>query len=258
MNTLRRARPFLVTMAPLCGLVVWNEYAKAQKRKPPPDVRFQVGSPDDLTADGLRSGDMLFFRRRLSSLQPLAVALTAATRQLTGARFDGVGVVITDRLGVPWILELTYGGLRYRRYDERVLWSKSREILLVRLAFECDEQHRRALERYATMSTGRYVKENVGNWTLGQMQVELQGLVKFVCCRKLGKDPDAFMEDAVFSPAANLALVCLDRLGALDVRAMRAAGVNPRHFTVTDLAEQRVPLREGVAYGTRYVVRDSD
>ena len=55
-----------------------------------------------------------------------------------------------------------------------------------------------------------------------------------------------------------MALLCLDRLGALDTKGLREAGIDPRNFTVADLAERRVPLREGAQFDEGLAVRYVD
>lgn len=39
-------------------------------------------------------------------------------------RFDHAGVVVADRFGTPHVAEVTYTGIKLRRFDERILRSK--------------------------------------------------------------------------------------------------------------------------------------
>lgn len=57
-------------------------------------------------------------------VQPFASALSVAKRQVVGTRFDHAAVIVNDRFGIPHVAELTYTGVKLRRYDERMIRSR--------------------------------------------------------------------------------------------------------------------------------------
>lgn len=56
--------------------------------------------------------------------QPFGAALSEAKKNVFGTRFDHAAVVIADRFGTPHVAEVTYRGIKLRRFDERILYSK--------------------------------------------------------------------------------------------------------------------------------------
>ena len=56
----------IVTSVAAAG--AWSLYVTAERKKPPNSTSF-VGSTDDMLAERLKTGDLLFFRRNLAMTQ---------------------------------------------------------------------------------------------------------------------------------------------------------------------------------------------
>lgn len=50
--------------------------------------------------------------------------MSALKKNVFDTRFDHAGVVVADRFGTPHVAEVTYTGIKLRRFDERILRSK--------------------------------------------------------------------------------------------------------------------------------------
>eukprot|EP00953_Heterococcus_sp_UTEX-ZZ885_P015353 8648-Heterococcus_DN1.PRE.1 len=151
---------YKITMAILGPVVVgagaagaWSAYVTHERKKPPATTDFIVGSTDDMLADKLKTGDLLLFRRNWAMLQPPAALVALLTRKVFSTRYDHIGMVVKDRFGVAHVCEGTMLGVRLRRFDERVSWSKSEEIIALPLEHKPSEEARQKAERYARSLT---------------------------------------------------------------------------------------------------------
>ncbi|CAM9781084.1 unnamed protein product [Ectocarpus sp. 4 AP-2014] len=134
---MRRAKRAAIFASPFVAVGLWAGYVLKERRKAPAEVRFSIGSADDVLTEQLKTGDVLLFSRRwtqmlarrkeLSSeacLSPAGAALSVMKRSVFDSRFDHAGVVVADRFGTPHVAEVTCTGIKLRRFDERILRSK--------------------------------------------------------------------------------------------------------------------------------------
>ncbi|KAG5192674.1 hypothetical protein JKP88DRAFT_190919 [Tribonema minus] len=260
----KRAALVVGTAAPILALSGWSVYVTQERRKPPANTDFVVGSTDDILADKLKTGDLLLFRRNWALMQPPAAALALAARAVFNTRYDHVGLVIKDRFGVPLVLEVTQLGLRLRRFDERVSWSRSDEIVALPLRAAPPDEARVKAERYARSLT----PERRLAWAQPSqsMSAELAGLLKYWlanrAARRRGTSPDAKLwgEGLVASRDAALVLATLDKMGLVDLAAVEREVAPAQLLSPRDLVEGRLPLTGGNAYlaGQELLVRLRD
>lgn len=55
-----------------------------------------------------------------------------------GTRFDHAAMIVNNRFGEPNVVEMTYSGVKLRRFDERILWSRSAGPILY-IHARCEE-----------------------------------------------------------------------------------------------------------------------
>ncbi|KAL3662894.1 hypothetical protein V7S43_012293 [Phytophthora oleae] len=132
-----------LALLPLVGVAAWSGNATLarmshQVRAPPGGeaLDFIPGSMDDTIMETLETGDLVFFQRKLTALQPLAALHTWITRLQLRPRFDHCGWVYVDRLGRKFIVEETLDKVQCRPYSARVLTSEATEISVLTLKLE--------------------------------------------------------------------------------------------------------------------------
>ncbi|KAF4321016.1 hypothetical protein BBO99_00005228 [Phytophthora kernoviae] len=130
-------------LLPFVGVAVWSGNATLTRmrqdfRAPPGGevLEFIPGSMDDTIMETLETGDLIFFQRKLTALQPLAAFHTWLTRRQLRPRFDHCGWVYVDRLGRKFIVEETLGKVQCRPYSARLLTSEASEISVLPLKIE--------------------------------------------------------------------------------------------------------------------------
>lgn len=193
---------------------------------------------------------------------PLGAAISAAKKQVTGSRFDHAAVIINDRFGIPHVAEVTYSGVKLRRYDERILRSWCSEILLVPVSVECDEEARILVERHVKGMTLRPIK-NI-------LLLEFVGVIKLLVGSTKKDENEArkqdeaglenfwsFIDSITVNPPVQLVMSCLDRVGAVDYEAV-TRWKSPQLLTPKDFEDGVVPLFGGARFGEALPVRIHD
>uniref|UniRef100_M4BKH8 RxLR effector candidate protein n=1 Tax=Hyaloperonospora arabidopsidis (strain Emoy2) TaxID=559515 RepID=M4BKH8_HYAAE len=132
-----------LALLPLAGIVGWSANAKLTRmrhdmRAPPggESLEFITGSMDDTIMETLETGDLIFFQRKLTAMQPLAALHTWITRLQLRPRFDHCGWVYVDRLGRKFIVEETLDKVQCRPYSARLLTSEAIEISVLTLKLQ--------------------------------------------------------------------------------------------------------------------------
>ncbi|CAN0129107.1 unnamed protein product [Discosporangium mesarthrocarpum] len=199
--------------------------------------------------------------------QPAGAALCVAKKWVFGTAFDHAAVVVQDRFGTPLVAEATYSGVKFRRFDERVLRSRCAEIMLLPLGFSCGEDRRAKVERHVKGMTYR---------KLAMDMVLLESLGLFKLLSKLWKPGDnptlkagtgegarvgggesdggVLANWVAASPAVQLVMSCLDEVGAVDGEEV-GRWKDPLLITTRDLEERLVPLSEGAEFGRGVPIR---
>mmetsp|Transcript_32963 Transcript_32963/g.55545 ORF Transcript_32963/g.55545 Transcript_32963/m.55545 type:complete len:269 (-) Transcript_32963:544-1350(-) len=134
-----------------CGLTVIGhacliEAWKNSKRHEP---SFAIGSADDMVRDSLNTGDLVLFSRPWYKYHLPVAFMIASYKYLFDAEFDHGGVIIINKMGVPYILERTpFMGIQFRPFEQRILRSNSTHILVIPWipALDLSEEQRRLVE----------------------------------------------------------------------------------------------------------------
>ena len=119
-------------IATCCALHTGYVFSTRRSEKGSMHHSFSPGDADDMIMDGLRSGDIVLFKRSpLLHYLPTAVYISSF-QALHGTEYDHSGVVIIEPNGAPMILETTFGqSVQYRPYAQRILHSKAEQIVLI-------------------------------------------------------------------------------------------------------------------------------
>ncbi|KAG7388379.1 hypothetical protein PHYPSEUDO_012587 [Phytophthora pseudosyringae] len=151
-----------LALLPLAGLAVWSGNAtltrmRRQVRAPPGGeaLEFIPGSMDDTIMETLETGDLVFFQRKLTALQPLAALHTWIARLRLRPRFDHCGWVYVDRLGRKFIVEETLDKVQCRPYSARLLTSEATEISVLTLKLERSKEMQEAASAFIAENVGR-------------------------------------------------------------------------------------------------------
>ena len=117
-------------------------------------------------ADQLKSGDLVLFSRDCSKyyvrapicvlgqlalaalppVQPCGMAVCAGNKAATGVPFDHAGVIVMWH-GFPMLAEWTFGGVKVRPFDERIVCSRAPEVAVRPLARPLTPPQEDALKR---------------------------------------------------------------------------------------------------------------
>lgn len=120
----------------LLGVIGHSTYVEYNNYQSiPKTTEFSIGSADDIVMDNLNTGDVILFNRRWYQYHlPTAITI-AAYKYINNTDFDHGGIVIIDSdTGIPMVYELTpWKGYQYRKFNERILYSKSQQILVLPL-----------------------------------------------------------------------------------------------------------------------------
>ncbi|EEY70204.1 uncharacterized protein PITG_19410 [Phytophthora infestans T30-4] len=151
-----------LVLLPLVSLTAWSVNAtlmrmRHQVRAPPgaEALEFIPGSMDETIMETLETGDLIFFQRKLTALQPLAALHTWATRLRLRPRFDHCGWIYVDRLGRTFIVEETLNKVQCRPYSTRLLTSEATEIFVLTLKHERSKEIQEAASAFITENVGR-------------------------------------------------------------------------------------------------------
>jgi hypothetical protein len=94
---------------------------------------FDEGSMEDMIMDSLHTGDVILFKRTWHTYHAPQAALIWLYRAISGSVYDHAAVVVEDKMGIPFLLETSFSGVKLRPFETRVLQSEAKEIVLVRL-----------------------------------------------------------------------------------------------------------------------------
>eukprot|EP00752_Nemacystus_decipiens_P011811 g10480.t1 len=252
---IRRAKRAAIFTSPFVAVGAWAAYVLQERQKAPAEVRFSIGSADDVLTEQLKTGDILLFSRRWTQMLPAGAALSSLKKRAFESRFDHAGVVVADRFGTPHVAEVTYSGVKLRRFDERILRSKCNEIMLIPVNFKCSEETRAKVERHVK---GLTFREPIAN----TLWIDLLGAIKIKTTKpeewdkppKYVSEPNIIGKIVPASPAVQLVMSCLDVAGAVEAGAV-AEWKYPRAITPRDLELGAVPLKEGAGFGEPHTVR---
>lgn len=131
-----------LALLPFAGLAAWSGNAALtrmhheRRGTGPEQLEFVVGSMDDTIMETLETGDVVFFSRKLTALQPLAALYTWLVRERYNPRFDHCGWIYVDKLGRKFVVEETLSKLHCRPFSARILSSESNEIAVLPLKVE--------------------------------------------------------------------------------------------------------------------------
>jgi hypothetical protein len=127
------ARSRHVLLLSLTALTSHTAFVYQFRNKREQQVSFKPGDADDMIMDGLRTGDILLFKRNpLLYYFPAAVYILLF-QALYGGRdaYDHAAVIVLDQAGTAHVLETTFSSVKLRRYSDRILKSKSEQIVLI-------------------------------------------------------------------------------------------------------------------------------
>jgi hypothetical protein len=165
------------------------------------------------------------------------------TRKVFNTRYDHIGMVVKDRFGVAHVCEGTMLGVRLRRFDERVSWSKSEEIIALPLEHKPSEEARQKAERYARCLTPErrlvYLKPS------HVLVMELAGLYKYWTAQRQHVTADAAHMGEALSSSRDVALmlVLLEKMGLIESWEAVEQQCGPAQFiSPADLEQGKLPL----------------
>jgi hypothetical protein len=231
---------------PIIAFTGWTFHVREERSKTPANKNFVVGSIDDMLAERLGTGDLLFFRRDWTLMYPAGALLTLLGRALVGegeaGKFDSVAIVVRDRFGVPLCLESTLKGTRLRRFDERIAYSRSEEIVAVPLKRPLSDEQRQVAERFArSLTPERTLKWRRPSDTL---VYDALGLIKLARAKFTGdKDAKWMGGDLMVSRSIGVVLLLLDRLSLVDWDASGSQG-EPQLLTPADIRQGSIILKD--------------
>ncbi|CAH0474209.1 unnamed protein product [Peronospora belbahrii] len=227
-----------MVLLPLVGLAAWSGNAKLtrmrrQIRAPPGGeaLDFIPGSMDDTIMETLETGDLVFFQRKLTAMQPLAALHTWITRLQLQPRFDHCGWIYVDRLGRKFIVEETLDKVQCRPYSARLLTSEASEIFVLKLIVERSKEMQEA--------ANIFINQNMGRTSRISLRHTVSALI---CPKEMRKtSPDAIPS----FPAAAFVAEAYDAMGLVNKNELTinqpplpASGITPR-----DLVESKVKLQ---------------
>lgn len=182
-------------------------------------LHFSPGSQDEIVANGLKTGDIVLFRRDAASY-PLASGLAVFFRQLAlnerektssgsstkqnnsassagrtqqpSPAFDHVGVIVM-RSGEPYVLETSTWGPVLRPYDARIRCSLCKKVAVRPLAAPLPLPVARSMESFAASIAGKPTNPHVP-WVVEPVRDLVRAVTSFIAAAE---------EDAT-SPATEL------------------------------------------------------
>ncbi|KAG1692402.1 hypothetical protein DVH05_025368 [Phytophthora capsici] len=227
-----------LALLPLVGVAAWSGNATLtrmshQVRAPPGGeaLDFIPGSMDDTIMETLETGDLVFFQRKLTALQPLAALHTWITRLQLRPRFDHCGWVYVDRLGRKFIVEETLDKVQCRPYSARLLTSEATEISVLTLKMERSKEMQEA--------ANAFIAENVGRTSRISLRHTISALINPEEMRKA--KPDAMPS----FPCAAFVAEAYDAMGLVNKNQLTKNQPPLSTTTVTprDLAATRIKLQ---------------
>lgn len=188
---------------PVLALAGWSGNAalvRMQRGSQQP-LEFATGSMDDTIMESLETGDLVFFTRKLSSLQPLAALHTLTLRRQLDPRFDHCGWIYVDRLGRKFVVEETLDQVQCRPYSARILASEASEIAVLPLKAARSREMQDAAVAFVTREVAR--KSRV---SLRQFVTALVDPAKLKSASRSPDDDDALI---AFPAAGEKSVLCV-------------------------------------------------
>ncbi|CAI5711410.1 unnamed protein product [Peronospora destructor] len=227
-----------LALLPLACLAAWSGNAKLMRmrhqiRAPPGGeaLDFIPGSMDDTIMETLETGDLVFFQRKLTAMQPLAALHTWITRVRLRPRFDHCGWVYVDRLGRKFIVEETLKKVQCRPYSARLLMSEATEISVLQLKLERSKEMQEAASSFIT--------KNVSRMSRISLRHTVSALISPDEMRKTGPDATPSFPSAAFVAEAYDAMGLVSKnQTTISQPSLPATAITPRH-----LAESKVKLQ---------------
>ncbi|TDH71625.1 hypothetical protein CCR75_003540 [Bremia lactucae] len=149
----------LLTLLPVAGVVAWSGNASLMRARHQShgerNFQFITGTMNDIIMETLETGDLVFFQRKLTALQPLAALHTWIMRKHLRSRFDHCGWIYVDRLGRKYIVEETLNKVQCRPYSARILTSQATEISVLTLNVERSKKMQEAAKAFVVENVGR-------------------------------------------------------------------------------------------------------
>eukprot|EP01041_Mallomonas_annulata_P010197 gene10197-21252_t len=195
---------FASSVATVVGYSILIEYRKSSN-KDSSLGNFPVGSADDMISDSLKSGDLIFFKRRWYNYHVPKAAVIKLHQVLFGSEFDHCGIIIQAPLGVPYVLELTDGGHKLTKFSSRVLQSQAHQILVIPIEPRVD------LPMHQRQELTTYAMEKIHKtYNLGSSELVLMacGLISGVTSQLLG-----IPTTTPFCPSSQLVIDVLNKVG---------------------------------------------
>ena len=192
--------------------------------------------------------------------QPPAAVVALLTRKVFNTPYDHIGVIVKDRFGVAHVCENTMTGVKLRRFDQRICWSKSDEVMALPLEKSITEETRVRAERYArSLTSERKQKELKPSMVL---TMDLAGLYKYWRASSAADASDAaYIEQALSSNKdVALALVLLEKIGLVqDWDEVTKQVGQAQLIGIADLQAGRIPLVDNrYRVGQELLVRKRD
>ncbi|RLN06181.1 hypothetical protein BBJ28_00010139 [Nothophytophthora sp. Chile5] len=218
----------VLALLPIAGVAAWSGNATLTRmrhdvRAPPGGeaLDFVTGSMDDTIMETLETGDLVFFQRKLSALQPLAALHTWVVRRQLNPRFDHCGWVYVDRLGRKFIVEETLAKVQCRPYSARMLTSEASEITVLPLKMQRSKELQDAASAFISEQASRTSRISLRHTVLALINPDEM--------RKAGSDAAPLFPCAAFVAEAYDAMGLVDKDRLTDAQPpLSAATVTPR------------------------------
>ncbi|KAI9915454.1 hypothetical protein PsorP6_007442 [Peronosclerospora sorghi] len=241
-----------LVLLPLAGLVGWSGNAtlirmrhQLQAHPGGNALEFTPGSIDDTIMDALETGDLVFFQRKLTAMQPLAALHTWITRLQLKSHFDHCGWVYVDRLGRKFIVEETLDKVQCRPYSARLLTSEAIEISALKLKLERSNKVQEAAYNF--------IVENVGRSSRISLRHTLWTLISPEKTRQMSSDVSPLFPSAAFVAEAYDAMGLTNKNQLNDAQPPLSAAV----ITPQDLLARKVKLQMPSAKGAKSPIFDN-
>ncbi len=100
-------------------------------------IQYEEGSVEATVVETLNTGDVVMFNRNPYDMNPYRFVLHAMSKFLFRTSFDHCGVIVRDREDdYPYVFQVDDSGPSLRLFDEALIGSSAREIVVKRLVHE--------------------------------------------------------------------------------------------------------------------------
>ena len=178
-----RNKTSIAAVLVLSGHGLFVEWRNSIKKLEP---SFKTGSADEILVQSAQTGDIIMFSRTWYKYHIPVSFMIYTYKYIFNAEFDHGGIIITDTVGVPRVLENTpFGGLKFRPLEERIRHSDSAHIVVIPL------ENSSPLTADQTQKLKQYASDQLGS---NARPCELLGCVMGLSCyvwAKLGLNNDS-------------------------------------------------------------------